>query len=176
MSNPPHISNPYQPPVAEMSGEDPVDASVVRRWLAVFALNLPLPLYLGAGATSGAGITGMISAVAVIFLSGMWLCWRFPRLVRIMTTGGFLTALSQIVPVLHFIAGLIGFGVADSLHLLEDDSGFGKISTARFLAGFTVTAVTAVILLVTAAVSGAVVRAAYQIMTGNQQSRTANPN
>ena len=79
---------------------------------------------------------------------------------RTLTIGGIFTALSQFFPVLHLIAGLIGFAIADSLHLRDESSGVGNLGPNDVTAAFVVTLTTATIVLVATAIAGICIRLA----------------
>src|SRR3954451_1184612 len=106
-------------------------------WLAIFCLNLILPLPFGWDVTRGGGRAGMFIATVALWL------WadhavrrdRFPRFALLV--GGGIVALSQFFAIPQILAGLAAMNIVASLGLAS-----GAMSITNELGGFTATALT----------------------------------
>ena len=111
-------------------------------WTAVLAANMIVPMMFAKGMSSvgeGAHI-GMGLAVGLLWLIGDLAGVRSLRIRRALTWGGAAVALSQALPILQVVAGVVGLGLVRRLFRLRgDEFGFiaGKMpESAVFLATF----------------------------------------
>lgn len=122
-------------------------------WLVVFALNLCVPLFFGWEITRDGGRYGMISAIALLWLIGHYLCGKSQTWAFLLPVGGGIVAATQFVPILQIISGMIGVTLAGPLELdLDLDRQTPEISTV--LGGFLATVVTGCLLTMAAVVFG----------------------
>lgn len=119
-------------------------------WFALFAANLPLPLFFALDVTREGGAIGMCAALALLWWCGHVLAPRVPKLSGVIAVGGVLLAFGQFVLVGHIIAGLAALFVVESLSPGEA----GALSEVQ---GFFVTILTASELLLAALALGTVV-------------------
>ncbi|RUL87884.1 hypothetical protein [Tautonia sociabilis] len=148
--------NPYQAP-ASPTGPSPRPKGPGRRpgrrmlvgWLAVLLVNLPVPLMFGSWITDRDGTIGMGAAVVLLAGVGGWAILRSFRVGLALIVGGSAVALSQVVPMLQFVAGMIGVSLAKAIGLAEpgpweEPTVPGVLGAAG---GFVVTVVTGTLLL-----------------------------
>ena len=108
--------NPYQAPLALVDDAIPEGKVVAVRetrkliivWVIIFLLNLPFPVAIGSAFTTGYSIWAMVATLVVLVLGGIALCIWYPSIARPLVVGSAVTAVSQIVPILHVAAGLFG--------------------------------------------------------------------
>ncbi|MDB2687667.1 hypothetical protein N9Y42_10695 [Mariniblastus sp.] len=129
------MSNPYESPSLRGEVSRPPISNAVRRiwsWPVVFALNLPIAVLLGRHFLNPSSIIGVAAIVALLFLAGLMVCWRFPLIGQSLIIGSLLTAISQLLPILHLVLGMIALSSAQDLGLVSDnpDSNDGFV---RFL-------------------------------------------
>ncbi|WP_145268890.1 hypothetical protein [Tautonia plasticadhaerens] len=101
--------NPYEPPSTRPGADRPRFAFPARRRrvgaVAVFLLNLSLPLAVGLPMGDAGARIGMMAAAGILGVSWVASCARCPRLALVLIPGGLAVALSQVVPILHLLAG-----------------------------------------------------------------------
>lgn len=119
-------------------------------WFALFAANLPLPLFFALDVTREGGAFGMCAALVLLWWCGHVLAPRVPKLSGTVAVGGVLLAFGQFVLVGHIIAGLAAMFVVESLSPGEA----GALSEVQ---GFFVTVLTAGELLVVSLALGSVI-------------------
>lgn len=127
-------------------------------WAVVFAANLIFPMLLGWGETRDGGRTGMFAAVALLWLAGHLAIVRRPGLRLVLVAGGVCTAVTQLCPVLQFMAGAISLDVVGHPVVDRPEDGQpdpGPLSDGQ---GFAATLLTGAQLLVVATLCGLVIR------------------
>ena len=124
-------------------------------WAAVYAVNLILPLNLGAMATRGGGRVGMLAGILLLFALGCRVCAVSRTAILTVVWGGWFVAALQCVAILHVVAGVIGVRAALALGLV---TGPRADDVDTVLGGVTATVVTGGILLAVAAVFGLAIR------------------
>jgi hypothetical protein len=161
-------ANPYASPTSDTvdsSGEGRSDDESAKRlyvgWLAVFAFNLIVPLFMGWGMTERQGRTGMVLAILVILASGLWICRSARQLGFALVVGGVAVALSQVFPILQVMAGILGFALANGIGLVADipTPAGDALNADTVVAGFVVTMTTGGLLLAASIVAGLAIRA-----------------
>lgn len=161
-------TNPYQPPNEfSANGNEPQSRQLAFSlfdliWPLAFAGNLIVPILFADSLTTQAGKTGMAVAIMMILISGWLLGRRLPNLARRMTTGAILVALSQLFPILHIFAGLIGLQITILTGGAEhgtDDDPLGQITSEW--GGFLCTLFTGSALIVAACLIGWIVTVGY---------------
>lgn len=115
-------ANPYQAPSNFETETSPASTAALdllrplwRGWAPVFLLNMIVPLLYGLSMTHGFGRLGMFAAVPVLFALGGWVCACQPKFRRALIRGGVLVALSQLLPVLQIVAGLVAMDLTAML-------------------------------------------------------------
>ena len=153
--------NPYEPPKSSMPPPAPVDHANRRvqmwtfgTWIFVFAINMAVPLLFSASMTEEHGKLGMAVALGAFLTCGCFLCAFHRELARALIIGGVVVALTQIIPMLQFIAGSIGMAVGLGLGVADFGGDERGPSLTSEFGGFVVTLVTGGILITAAAVSG----------------------
>lgn len=155
-------SNPYQAPTLIASADhtpraqasDRLDLLAVLGWPIVFLANLAVPVLAGWGIVFDEAIAGCGIAITAQLLAGWSLCFLWPSAARRLLLGAVFTGLSQIIPVLHAIAGLVGFIVADLMGQVANDQDMGPGTLRTLGGGFLVTFVTGGVLLTCAGIGG----------------------
>lgn len=173
MTHTPENFNPYEAPVAADNWPlAPVEKSYGRKligWIVILLLNLPVPLFFGQSIVSGAGTVGMMLAILTILVAGVFATFRFPQLIEVLQVGGIVTALSQFMPILHFIAGAVAIGITEQItSVANGDESNVLPEGVSFLGGFCATSITAGIVLLVAAAIGAVI----QVLRGRWPGRS----
>lgn len=119
-------------------------------WFALFAANLPLPLFFALDVTREGGAIGMCAALVLLWWCGHVVAPRVPKLSGTVAVGGVLLAFGQFVLIGHIVAGLAALFVVESLSPGEA----GALSEVQ---GFFVTVLTAGELLLAALALGTVI-------------------
>ncbi len=146
--------NPYQAPIPseEGTGNEKVAKIVAGEtrkliivWCIIFLLNLPFPAVIGSSFTTPYSIWAMVVTLVGLMLAGIVLCIRLPSIARPLIVGSAVTAVSQVVPILHVSAGLFGVEVARSLGMAIDqqDDGLVRFSLPDFFGVILVTLIVA---------------------------------
>ena len=118
-------------------------------WPIAFGLNLPLPLMFGVAMTELAGRWGMSLGILVMLGLGYLFCYCLPDLSRRFVWVSGLMAVTQFLPLLQIIAGIIAISIADQLPLLSIDFSDDDGKTEQIqneLSGFAVTVMVGLIL------------------------------
>lgn len=84
-------------------------------WVVVFLLNLILPCL--ASWNMGHSGVGIFLAIVILLVGSTWLLVRKPNLAQPALVGGAITALTQFVPVLQLVVGLLCLAFVDFLFL-----------------------------------------------------------
>ena len=122
-------------------------------WVAVFAFNMAVPLLFGLSMINWRGMIGMAVAIVVLMATGCWICATFREFGVSLVIGGMLIGLTQMVPILQFIAGMVGVTIGEVLgvfHMGDEDSP----TRINEFGGFIVTLITGTILITMSAASG----------------------
>jgi MFS family permease len=130
-------------------------------WVAVFILNLPVPLLFAEEMTREHGRVGMAVAAVLILACGILVCCAVDRKIfGFFIFGAVIVGLAQMAPVLQFIAGLIAILFAHILRvgLIESDD-----SVKNELGGFIITFVTGGILIAASAIIGGAIYASLRL-------------
>jgi multisubunit Na+/H+ antiporter MnhB subunit len=115
----------------------------VAKWTIVLLCNLPVPIMLGLMVTPHGGFYGICIGVLVIWFFGL-ACGYLPKPIRkSILISGILTAISQFIPWLQFIAGFLAASSLDWTTGLNLDSPHSLIE----LTGIAITILTGQILI-----------------------------
>lgn len=159
--------NPYEPPMSLAGKSRPVAAKKDRAgwrlyvvWGTVFAFNMALPLLIGWQMTEEHGRLGLLAAVAILFVLGCCLCASDRRFAIILIVGAVFVGLSQVIPILQAVAGVIGLVMGQVVGGVEPhksvDVTFREV--INDLGGFVAMFVTGGILMGASAACGVLVR------------------
>lgn len=121
-------------------------------WAVAVALNLPVVLLFGIGATMKSGLFGMCAGIGAVWLTGAVAVALVPWVRGILVHGSWMFALTQLFPIVQIMAG----GTALELCAPGTGPAAGPMSN---LTAFLVTVLTAAQLLLVIIVSGLGVRA-----------------
>jgi hypothetical protein len=157
-------ANPYQAP-ASVEGETPPPPAAGRLpmrllagWTAIFLLNMPLPLLFAGEVTRNHGRSGVFVASATLWLLGGWVCVAQRKVGFALAVGGAPVALSQIVPLLQIMAGIVALTVGELFQQVENkDDAVGQVVSEP--GGFLLTMITGSLLMGAALVLGLLLRA-----------------
>jgi MFS family permease len=146
--------NPYQTPSDVVTNSSPdgivrhrAGALTYTAWIFIFAINMAVPLLFSLALTDQHGRLGMSAAALFLFTLGCLICAANRKLAVALLAGGALVALTQLVPGLQIIAGMIGIGVGQTLgHATFDSDDHPARITSEF-GGFIVTFITGGILM-----------------------------
>lgn len=107
--------NPYQspsaaspPPPTALGTEEDKPGGLHAAWAAIFAINLTVPLIFGWSLVSEHGKLGMSAAAIALLIGGWCVCSVHPLIARQAIVGGTIVGLSQLIPVVQMVAGLLG--------------------------------------------------------------------
>jgi hypothetical protein len=124
-----HSSNPYRSPTGNSADlpfpEMPRETRSVLwllsllAWPMVFALNLIVPLVLGASLIGGTAHWGLLVALCILLGIGWCICLLGPTSSARTVGGGLFVAISQLVPVLQLSAGAIAIRVTGAAGLVD---------------------------------------------------------
>jgi hypothetical protein len=154
--------NPYDPPLATLPDDtmsvqhqdDKPNRNHFIVWPIVFALNLIVPLLFGGSMLRERGMIGLSVAVAFFLIAGWYICYMSPFISIRLLVGAGITAISQLFPIIHVLAGLIAVATLSKLGLAtdENDVGIGTISSEA--GGFMMTMITGSIIAAFALIVG----------------------
>lgn len=111
------MDNPYSPPAYETKGFASIASNETTErlsyagWIALVAINVPLPLFFAFTITKGWAQLGIGLALIPILAIGYWICGWKRKGGKPLFIGGTIVALSQFAPILHVVIG----GTAASL-------------------------------------------------------------
>lgn len=169
------MSNPYQPPQGNAANEghevavdsfasqpsSPRTGRLVIWWLVSFAVNLITPVLFGSDVVREQGIWGVLFGVICAALLGIQACRWWPGLMRRVNVGATLVAISQLVPFVQLIAGLIAINIAERVGLARVEEGQIIEQANGELGGFVITVITGAILLGVSLVVGSLLTLCY---------------
>ena len=147
-------NNPYEAPgealassVPDGQGNPRTGGLTYVAWIFVFAINMAVPLLFSVSLTDQHGRLGMSVAAFFLCALGCYICAANRKLAVALLAGGAVVALTQLLPGLQIIAGMIGMGVGQALGhaTLGGDSDPARM-TSEF-GGFVVTFITGGILI-----------------------------
>lgn len=132
-------------------------------WTLIFLINLPEPLSMLSEGVYEHGAAGMFVAAAVLFLLGGAVCTAQRNLGLTLVFGGVPVGLSQVFPILQFMAELIAIGIGEAMGVVEYIGEVGHRDmvwrAASELGGFAVTFLTGGLLMGAAIAFGLAIRA-----------------
>ena len=142
--------NPYEAPRAGTGSLNFGDAEVLPQsyvaWCVLFGFNLIVPGFLGWVMTSAHGRLGMLVAIALLLVIGLYTCSFGRKVAHSLNLGAAVVATTQVFPVLQMVAGLIGFAASGFLGQVVYDE-FHPPEVISNLGGFVATLVTGGILM-----------------------------
>lgn len=157
MAAPEPEDNPYAAPLA---AADPAPSDMQRvglweqiAWAVVFGVNLIVPVILALSSTHG-GRAGIILAAILLFILSLRAIIRSERIWFALMSGGICVGLSQVMPILQIVAGLISLLVAKGISGIDLDPTNGKNVGLNEPIGFVVTLLTGGLLLLAALLCG----------------------
>jgi hypothetical protein len=95
-------------------------------WGIVFALNSIIPLCFGLDVTRSGGRMGMMAATVALWLLGHILCARSADAASVLVGGGSCLAMTQVVPIVHLMAGRIALRLC-GVSILGETGPIGEI-------------------------------------------------
>ena len=98
------------------------------------------------------GRWGMLVAIGVLLVLGSGVCIGHRKAGTALIAGGVIVSLTQIFPLPHIVAGMIGLELADKAGMIDD-----AVKLPSILGGFVVTFVTGGLLIALAGAIGAIV-------------------
>jgi hypothetical protein len=137
----PYFAGPVAAKVGRLEPPDGRGISI-GLWVVVFVLNLVIPLMYGLSAARGDARFGMLLGIAILLALGCWASLASRTIGMALLVGGGIVALSQFLPALQILAGLIAVGAAGII----DGTG-GRMAVGSFLGGLVATVVTGGILI-----------------------------
>lgn len=144
-------SNPYEPTDTPVEAQEipkrvihsPLVLSI--QWTVVVLCNLVVPLFVGWSLTQGFGQIGILLAVLLALVFGYWASVYMPLPVLFTLRGGMLVALSQFMPILQLIVGMVTIDFFRKTRIIPEESlDRGNIG---FLGAFLLTATVGSILM-----------------------------
>jgi hypothetical protein len=135
-------NNPFEPPKTGDDFQSPPQRVVASplvmglEWTAALLFNLIVPILIGWGLTDSNAKIGVVAAVALILLVGYLACKYHPLLMLFTIRGSIFVGVSQIIPALHLLMGLISLQFLEILGLIAKD---GAPALTGFLMGFLMT-------------------------------------
>lgn len=126
-------------------------------WIAVVLFNLIAPLLIGWGMIDLAARFGLASAVVLVLGIGTLFCIQYPLLMLFTIRGAVLVGLTQVIPVLQFIVGILSAAFLTACGVIPADQAPSRLAEG-FVGGFLLTAVMGTQLLVLSLVIGVLMR------------------
>jgi hypothetical protein len=119
------IANPFQPPNSEDERPKLIKQANWRSawmiaWPFIYGANMIVPIMVGRELIRDAGLLGVIFASVLLLALGWTLFVTWPALAIRLSLGSIFTALLQFFPILHFILGILAFGLAVELGQATD--------------------------------------------------------
>ncbi|WP_169976109.1 hypothetical protein [Tautonia rosea] len=147
-------SNPYVAPNSPVVSDPEITfeprkgtPGLLVGWVIVFLSNLPIPVMFGSALTEGGARIGMTMGTVLLGLVGGIFCQRSYRIGLALTTGGLAVALTQVVAIPQFMAGMIGLMVSSALGLANADFDPASNSMTEWPGGLVTTLVTGTLLM-----------------------------
>jgi len=109
-------------------------------WTAVLLFNLIAPLLMGWGMIDLAARFGVASAVVLVLGIGTLFCIQYPLLMLFTIRGAVLVGLTQVIPVLHFIVGILSAAFLTACGVIPADHSQPRLAEG-FVGGFLLTTV-----------------------------------
>lgn len=158
-------ANPYRAP-SSIEPEAPGPPIAERRqllrllvgWAAVCLFNMPMPLLLSWDLTRRHGRGGMAAGAAALLFLGGGICAAWRKFGRALVIGGIPIGLSQFLPILHLMAGLVALAIGERLGRVKNDDAVVMEIRSEF-SGFVVTMVTGTLLMAAAILAGLFIQA-----------------
>lgn len=113
-------TNPYQAPASLDLPKMHPKGYWALWWSLIFSVNLVVPALFASGLLEDGGHLGVVVGVLILLAISIPVQMRFPRMIKWTRLAGLIVAMSQLLPMLHIIAGSIGIGVATSLGFLRE--------------------------------------------------------
>ena len=131
--------NPYAAPTVqavevESTGRASAHMATVA-WLMAVLINLPVPVMLGISCTRGPGQIGMLIGVLAFAGVGLILCRRVPSLMKSISLGSLVTAISQFFLILHMYVGMAAITICKLGAANGDLTGVVEITMTTVLTG-----------------------------------------
>ncbi len=123
-------------------------------WVVVYLANLVVPLWLGWEITSSGGQHGMVAATALMLLLTLLVVPRWSELRMTLVAGSTLTAISQAVPLVQIVVGILSLQAVHYLGFVQE-GGYQLTEPGGFLAAI----LTACMMLAAAFKCGVFIRA-----------------
>lgn len=158
-------ANPYRAPGSiEPEASKPPTAErrqllrLLAAWTVVCLLNMPLPAFFGWASASERGRAGMVAGAAALLFLGGSICVAWRKYGWALVIGGVPIGLSQFLPILHVMAGLVAMAIGEWLGQVEvSDAAVMQIRSET--GGFVVTIITGMLLMAGAMLAGLFIRA-----------------
>lgn len=83
-------------------------------WALAVVANLPVPLLFGFAVVAHGGLFGMLAGIVAFWLVGAAVVACVPRLRAVLVYGGAVLALTQVLPVLQIVAGVVAVELFDT--------------------------------------------------------------
>jgi hypothetical protein len=173
--------NPYEPPSEAVRSSSSHEQALARSgvltyiaWIFIFAINMAIPLLFGASMTEQHGRLGMSVAALLLLVLGSYICAANRKLAVALLAGGAVVALTQLFPILHIIAGMIGMTVGQALGHATLDSDDSPSRITSEYGGFVVTFVTGGILMAGSLFIGVLLRFVTSLRSRRTIASTPN--
>ncbi len=131
-------------------------------WLGVTAVNLPVPLVLASSIAVGNARLGMALAAIPFVAVGFWICQLGQFRAKPFFIGAGLVAVSQCLPLLQIMAGLVALTVAESVEKAiftnSSPGSFQEGELTTVIGGFVATIMTGGQLMLVSALLGYSIR------------------
>lgn len=159
-------TNPYSPPPeastappeVDLAAKDKQPFNLMVAWPVVLVVNLLIPLLFASEILQPQGMVGVILALLSFLLGGWWLCLRWRPIAKRLMAGAAVVALSQFMPILQLIAGVLAIEVG-LLFGIVNQMGNNPIGPEvdSILGGWLVTTITGCLLALVALLIGSII-------------------
>ena len=146
-------------PIGAKADEPWVDEALMRRWGWACLVNAIVPFLLGMAVTDSTARVGMLLGVVAVVWFGRSFAGSFLEVVRTVVYGGWVVALTQLVPVLQIVAGMVAVGVVEQIGLGPPRDGSRIAAVDGLVGGFLATVGTGGLLIAAAGMIGLIGRA-----------------
>lgn len=135
-------NNPFAPPTPGDDFHLPPERVIASplimglEWTAALLFNLIVPVLIGWSITDSNAKIGVAAAIALFLLAGYVACNYYPLLMLFTIRGSIFVGVSQIIPALHLMMGLMSLEFLAILGLISKDQA---VTLTGFVMGFLMT-------------------------------------
>ncbi len=130
-------------------------------WTLIYSANLITPLMMGSSEVSGWAWVGLILAILIYWVAGLFCCGKSREMTWVLIIGGIVVGFSQFYPFFQLITGVLALRVESWLRNAAPTPHNGSITTLN--GGFIATFMTGTLLIGVVIVIGVISRGYWRL-------------